>query len=53
MNEQAARFRADLEALTGGTPEPLGLAVSGGPDSLAFSTETPPADGSDTEAGDR
>src|ERR1700712_1015430 len=36
MNEQAARFRADLEALTGGTPERLGLAVSGGPDSLAL-----------------
>lgn len=30
------RFRADLEALTGGTPQRLGLAVSGGPDSLAL-----------------
>lgn len=30
------RFRADLEALTGGTPERLGVAVSGGPDSLAL-----------------
>lgn len=36
MKEQAARFRADLEALTGGAPERLGLAVSGGPDSLAL-----------------
>jgi tRNA(Ile)-lysidine synthase len=31
-----ARFRADLEALTGGAPERLGVAVSGGPDSLAL-----------------
>ncbi len=31
------RFRADLEALTGhGGAEPLGVAVSGGPDSLAL-----------------
>ena len=36
MDEQVARFRADLEALTGGAPERLGLAVSGGPDSLAL-----------------
>jgi tRNA(Ile)-lysidine synthase len=36
MAEQVARFRADLEALTGGAPERLGLAVSGGPDSLAL-----------------
>jgi len=36
MEEQVARFRADLEALTGGAPERLGLAVSGGPDSLAL-----------------
>jgi tRNA(Ile)-lysidine synthase len=32
----AARFRADLEALTGGEPGMLGVAVSGGPDSLAL-----------------
>lgn len=31
-----ARFRADLEALTAGAPERLGVAVSGGPDSLAL-----------------
>ena len=36
MEEQVARFRADLEALTGGAPERLGVAVSGGPDSLAL-----------------
>ena len=36
MDAQVARFRADLEALTGGPPERLGLAVSGGPDSLAL-----------------
>jgi len=36
MEEQAARFRADLEALTGTAPERLALAVSGGPDSLAL-----------------
>src|SRR5580765_3765844 len=36
MERQIARFRADLEALTGGAPERLGLAVSGGPDSLAL-----------------
>src|ERR1044071_7669487 len=36
MEEQVARFRADLEALTGGPPERLGVAVSGGPDSLAL-----------------
>ena len=30
------RFRADLVALTGGGPERLGVAVSGGPDSLAL-----------------
>jgi len=36
MDEQAARFRADLEALTGAAPETLALAVSGGPDSLAL-----------------
>jgi tRNA(Ile)-lysidine synthase len=36
MEEQAARFRADLERLTGGAPERLGIAVSGGPDSLAL-----------------
>jgi tRNA(Ile)-lysidine synthase len=31
-----ARFRADLEALTGGAPGLFGVAVSGGPDSLAL-----------------
>jgi tRNA(Ile)-lysidine synthase len=36
MESQAARFRADLEVLTGGAPERIGLAVSGGPDSLAL-----------------
>jgi tRNA(Ile)-lysidine synthase len=36
MDEQAARFRADLEALTLAVPARLGLAVSGGPDSLAL-----------------
>ncbi len=30
------RFRADLAALTGGAPGRLGVAVSGGPDSLAL-----------------
>ena len=30
------RFRADLGALTGGAPGRLGIAVSGGPDSLAL-----------------
>src|SRR4051812_14287712 len=36
MAEQVARFRADLERLTGGAPVRLGIAVSGGPDSLAL-----------------
>ena len=36
MDEQVARFCADLEALTGGAPARLGVAVSGGPDSLAL-----------------
>lgn len=31
-----ARFRADLDRLTGAAPGPLGLAVSGGADSLAL-----------------
>jgi tRNA(Ile)-lysidine synthase len=31
-----ARFKADLEELTGAAPECLGIAVSGGPDSLAL-----------------
>ncbi|HEV7658760.1 MAG TPA: tRNA lysidine(34) synthetase TilS [Allosphingosinicella sp.] len=34
--DAVARFRADLEALTGAAPGPLGIAVSGGPDSLAL-----------------
>lgn len=31
-----ARFKVDLQKLTGGRPERLGVAVSGGPDSLAL-----------------
>lgn len=31
-----ARFRADVAQLAGGAPERLGIAVSGGPDSLAL-----------------
>lgn len=31
-----SRFRHDLQILTGGAPELLGVAVSGGPDSLAL-----------------
>ncbi|HEY0044960.1 MAG TPA: tRNA lysidine(34) synthetase TilS [Allosphingosinicella sp.] len=31
-----ARFRSDMEALTGAAPRRLGVAVSGGPDSLAL-----------------
>ena len=34
--ESVARFRADLAALTGPAPGLLGVAVSGGPDSLAL-----------------
>jgi tRNA(Ile)-lysidine synthase len=34
--DQIERFRRDLEALAGAAPERLGLAVSGGPDSLAL-----------------
>jgi tRNA(Ile)-lysidine synthase len=34
--EAAARLRADLEGLTGGVVGRLGIAVSGGPDSLAL-----------------
>jgi len=33
---QIARFRRDLEALAGNSPARLGVAVSGGPDSLAL-----------------
>ena len=36
MDAALARFRADLERLTGGPPDGLGLAVSGGPDSLGL-----------------
>ena len=36
MEPHAARFRADLEGLTGGPPHRLALAVSGGADSLAL-----------------
>lgn len=34
--ELVARFRSDTEALTGAAPARLGVAVSGGPDSLAL-----------------
>ena len=34
--DQVDRFRADLEGLTAGLPVRIGLAVSGGPDSLAL-----------------
>lgn len=34
--EFVARFRRDLEALAGVPPGPIGIAVSGGPDSLAL-----------------
>jgi tRNA(Ile)-lysidine synthase len=34
--EAVARFRGDFEQLTGGVPDRLGIAVSGGPDSLAL-----------------
>lgn len=34
--EQTSRFRRELEALAGRVPERLGIAVSGGPDSLAL-----------------
>jgi tRNA(Ile)-lysidine synthase len=34
--EFVARFRRDLEALAGAPPGPIGIAVSGGPDSLAL-----------------
>jgi tRNA(Ile)-lysidine synthase len=36
MESQLARFRVDLEALTGPAPARIGIAVSGGPDSLAL-----------------
>jgi tRNA(Ile)-lysidine synthase len=35
-DEQVRHFRADVEALTGDAPAPFGVAVSGGPDSLAL-----------------
>jgi tRNA(Ile)-lysidine synthase len=34
--EETDRFRSDFEALAGAAPERLGIAVSGGPDSLAL-----------------
>jgi tRNA(Ile)-lysidine synthase len=34
--ELVGRFRKDLEALAGASPDSLGVAVSGGPDSLAL-----------------
>lgn len=34
--ETVERFRRDAEALCGGAPESIGIAVSGGPDSLAL-----------------
>ena len=34
--DQVGRFRADLQKLAGGPPGRLGVAVSGGPDSLAL-----------------
>jgi tRNA(Ile)-lysidine synthase len=34
--EAVERFRADLDALAGAAPGPFGVAVSGGPDSLAL-----------------
>ncbi len=34
--DSVLRFRADLDALTGGGNGPFGIAVSGGPDSLAL-----------------
>jgi tRNA(Ile)-lysidine synthase len=36
VESQIARFRHDLEALTGPAPARIGIAVSGGPDSLAL-----------------
>ena len=36
LPERTARFRADLAALAGGAPARFGVAVSGGPDSLAL-----------------
>ncbi|MEA3046876.1 MAG: tRNA(Ile)-lysidine synthase, partial [Sphingomonadales bacterium] len=36
MESQLVRFRVDLEALTGPAPARIGVAVSGGPDSLAL-----------------
>lgn len=36
LPERAARFRADLAALAGPAPPAFGVAVSGGPDSLAL-----------------
>jgi tRNA(Ile)-lysidine synthase len=36
LPEQVERFRADLQALAGPAPRAFGVAVSGGPDSLAL-----------------
>jgi tRNA(Ile)-lysidine synthase len=36
LPERTERFRADLQAVAGPAPPPFGVAVSGGPDSLAL-----------------